>query len=299
MADSDPAPLSAPAWQASLQLRFGSAGSRTRPLDSHHDGPLRLQRVLRPPDDACQALLLHPPGGIAGGDTLDINVHLEPNSEVLLSTPGATKWYRSAGRSARQSVMLHVAGGAALEWLPQESILFNEADAMQSLHVELEPAARMIGWDIVQLGRIAAGEAWTQGRLRQSLRVHRAKQLVWCEEADFLATDTALHSITGLAGRAVFGTLWAASPALSQAPETGLDVVRAALASEGLQSTPISAQSELCVAATWLPAPAELLLVRALGNDAEAVRQQLERAWAGLRPLTMGRPARRPRIWNT
>ncbi|WP_257386425.1 urease accessory protein UreD [Tahibacter caeni] len=299
-ATSDAAVASpAPPWPACLQLRFVGDGGRTRLAEARHTGPLRLQRLLHPRGDACQGLLLHPPGGIAGGDSLDVAVHLHAGSEVLLSTPGATKWYRSAGPEAQQSIRLQVDAGATLEWLPQESILFSGADAIQQLELDLAPGARMLGWDIVQLGRIAAGERWNQGRLRQSLSVRRAGQPVWHEQADLRADDALLHSPVGLAGRAVFATLWSAAPALEGAPDAALEQVRETLALTGLQSTAGSSQSSLCAAATWLPAPASLLLVRVLGHDAEAVRGQLERAWAALRPLVSGRPARRPRIWNT
>jgi urease accessory protein len=302
---NDPATLpaaSAPPWHATLALRFVRGGSRTELASSQHGGPLRLQRVLHPAAGGCEALLLHPPGGIAGGDTLQIDVRVEPGADVLLSTPGAGKWYRSAGRAAHQHVTLRVARGALLEWLPQEAILFRGADAVQTLQIHLAADAGMIGWDIVQLGRIAAGEAWDAGRFRQTLCLCRDGVPVWREHADFAADDALLDAPTGLAGQRVFGTLWASGPGLAD-PDAQLAAVREALAASSdpdpLQFAAESEQSLCCAAATWLAAPVELLLVRVLANDAERARAQLEAAWAALRPTVIGRKAQRPRIWST
>jgi urease accessory protein len=294
---------SAPPWHAELALRFTAARTRTELAEARHSGPLRVQRVLHPEADACECLVLHPPGGIAGGDTLHIDITLERGAQVLLSTPGASKWYRSAGRAAMQRVALCVAAEAVLEWLPQEAILFRDADAHQSLEIELAAGASCIGWDLVQLGRIAANESWDVGRLRQSISLRRDGELRWHEHADFSADDPLLDAPTGLAGQRVFGTLWATSSALDADFETALGVARGAAASiitgHGLQSRPDSEQSSLCVAATWLAAPVGLLLVRVVGDDAERARAALEAAWSALRPWIAGRAGRRPRIWST
>ena len=293
----------APAWQAELALRFAAERGRTRLSAQRHRGPLRVQRVLYPEAEGCDALLLHPPGGIADGDRLSIEVALEPGAAALLTTPGASKWYRCDRGAATQQVHLRVADEATLEWLPQEAILFRGADAIQSLTIELAPRAATIGWDIVQLGRIAAGERWDLGRLRQRLDLRRDGTLVWREAADLGADSPLLEAACGFAGRRVFGTLWATSPALAAQADVALDAVRAALApmlsTPGLHSLPESEQASCCAAATWLAAPVELLLVRALCNDAESVRTALQAAWHALRPLALGRAPRLPRIWAT
>ncbi len=293
----------APAWVAELSLEFAAGATRTELASARHSGPLRVQRLLHPSDAPAECLILHPPGGVAGGDRLSIDVCVAAAAEVLISTPGAGKWYRSAGRTAEQHLSLRVANGGALEWLPQESLLFREADALQTLQIHLENDARHIGWDIVQLGRIAAGERWDAGRFRQSLSLHREGKLVWHEYADLLADDPTLDAPTCLAGARVFGTLWAAAPSLTSDAMSALEAVRTALPqthhSGRLPAPAETVESDLCVAATWLAAPANLLLARALGNDCEHVRQSLELAWATLRPWVTGNAARRPRIWAT
>lgn len=302
MGPSAPHAAHPPSWHAELALRFSRIDAVTRLTGNRHRGPLRVQKPLYPQGrDACEALLLHPPGGIAGGDALDIRVRVDEGAHALLSTPGASKWYRSAGRAATQRIDLHVAAAATLEWLPQEAILFDGADAVQALDLHLAGASATLGWDIMQLGRTVAGDDWPRGRFRQSLSILRDGRPVFVERADLRADDPARHALTGLAGFPVAGMLWAASPRLAAAPDAALDAVRAAIAtaSGGLHGGGDWVQASLCAAATWLPAPADLLLVRALGGDAEPLRALLESAWATLRPLALGRGAYRPRIWAT
>jgi len=275
------------AWSARIALRFAADDRGTRLASGVHHGPLRLQRLLYPEGrDCAHALLLHPPGGIAGGDQLDIRLDLDSGAQALVTTPGAGKWYR--GGLAQQHVQLQVASAACLEWLPQEAILFDGARAGQHTRIDLARDAAMFGWDIVQLGRLAAGERWTTGRWSQSLELRRAGALCWWERAELAADDPWRDSPLGLAGRPVFATAWASSPALSASMGDALDAARTV----AVRFSPISG-------ITWLPAPANLLLLRALGTDCSVVRELLETVWAALRPWVAGRAAQRPRIWNT
>lgn len=282
-------------WQASLQLGFGLRAGHCRLLHNRHSGPLRLQRLLHPQcPGAAEALLLHPPGGIAGGDALEIELDVAEGARVLVTTPGAAKWYRTSGQSARQTVKLSVASGACLEWLPQESILFDGCDAQQALDIELQGDAGMIGWDIVQLGRTAAGESWRGGRWRQDLKLRRDGRLLWCERAD-LAADSVLRQATqGLDAMTVFGTLWATTAGLDDAELR--DSLRATLIAECDRHGDASVAR---AAATCLPHPRNVMLVRALASDAERLRALMESAWAVLRPRVIGLDAQRPRIWST
>lgn len=289
----------APSWQARLALCLSRAGGRSALASAQHRGPLRVQRALYPEGEAvCHLVILHPPGGIAGGDQLQIQVTLDARAEALLTTPGSGKWYRSAGRWARQDVNLSVADGAVLEWLPQEAVLFEAAHAAQTLQLDLHGTAACLGWDIVQLGRVAAGEDWRSGQFRQTLTITRDGRWLWREHTDLRADDPLRASPLGLDACPVFATLWASSPRLSQQAELAMDSLRATLGPHGLHADAVSSQS-LRVAASYLPAPADLLLLRVLGHDVEAVRAQLEIAWRVLRPWLNGRAAQAPRIWST
>ncbi len=282
-------------WRARLQLEFGLRAGRCRLLQNLHSGPLRLQRLLHPQKpEAAEAVLLHPPGGIAGGDELVIEVDVRDGANVLVTTPGASKWYRSHGRGAHQTTALRVADGSSLEWLPQEAILFDGSDARQTLEIDLFGDAGMIGWDIVQLGRTASGESWQGGRWRQDLKLRRNGRLLWCERADLVADGAMCRAQQGLAGRTVFGTLWASASGLEDAEL--LDVLRAALTAECNRQGGVS---KIHAAATLWQHPRSVLLVRALSGDAERLRAVLESAWAELRPRVIGLDAQRPRIWST
>ena len=179
-------------WHATLALRFHRRDARTLSTN-RHQGPLRMQKPLYPEGEAiCHAVIIHPPGGIAGGDALEVTATVEPGAHALLTTPGATKWYKANGRAASQRVQLSVSG--ALEWLPQEAIVFDQADVRSAIDIDLEADAAMIGWDIVALGRRAAGERFERGRYAQSIRLRIDDALVWHERSRILGGDPLLDS---------------------------------------------------------------------------------------------------------
>jgi urease accessory protein len=270
-------------WQARLALRIENRNGRSALTHRLHHGPLRVQKALYPEGDAvCQLLLLHPPAGIAGGDQLSINIEVLAGAHAQITTPGAGKWYRSKGPTATQTIALHVAADAALEWLPQEVIVFDQAKAIASTIITLEENARAIGWDIVCLGRRASGETFDTGSFRQSLRLQRADGYpLWQESMHLHGADASLHATVGLGGASVFGVMWIAGckpdPALTEA----------------LRGLPI--QDGVC-AVSALP---DVTLVRAVANCAENLRACFEAAWAIARPTLMQRVAIPPRIWRT
>ena len=284
-----PAAGPVPAWHAELRLRFEIRNGQTRAAERRHSGPLRIQKLLYPQGPSCcHALLLHPPGGIAGGDQLRLDIRLGDRAHALLTTPGAGKWYRSVYAEALQTIHLELEGRSCLEWLPQETLLFQGARARQRLKVSLDRDSRWLGWDIVQLGRLAAGEVWSQGHWAQQIRIQREGQDVWREQAEFEADAGLRHSPLGLAGHAVFATLWICGPRLRDDPEAALTAVRS-----------LAPEAGTLFAATWLQTPAELLVIRVLGQDCSRVRSLCERLWHTMRPWICELPPQRPRIWNT
>src|SRR5260221_2766161 len=167
-------------WKASLALGFTFDDRKTTLSRKIHDGPLVVQKPLYPEGgEVCHAIVVHPPVGIAGGDELDRGVTAGGGAAVLLTTPGAAKWYRSAGPWARQRLAFEVQG--ALEWLPQESIVFDGALAQAEIEVDLAAGASLIGWDIVCLGRTGSGERYARGSYLASMRVRREGRLLWQE----------------------------------------------------------------------------------------------------------------------
>lgn len=270
-------------WQARLALRFCRSTDRTLLGDCEHRGPLRVQRPFYPePGGACHLYLLHPPGGVVGGDGLSVGVNCESDTEVLITTPAAGKFYRSAGPTARLVHHLQVASGASLEWLPQENIAFEGARVRASTRVELSGDARFIGWEILCLGRPASGEAFAKGAFRQELEIWRDGSPLYLEQGRFQGGSELLEAAWGLQGRPVTATL------VCVGGEKGLgDAVRSAVGQ--VESDELFGVSQLN----------EVLLCRCIGASAQRTFDFFLRVWSVLRPLVLNKPAVTPRIWFT
>jgi urease accessory protein len=276
-------------WLGRLSLELDKTEHGTQLSRSAHEGPLRIQRVLRPEGPQCPHIyLLHPPGGVVGGDRLQTRVTLGAGAQVLLTTPAAQKLYRSQGDRAQISNLLEVASGGRLEWLPSETLAFSAAQALLTTRVELAPAAAFIGWDIACYGMPARGETFDAGRVLSRFELFRGDQPLAIESFDLGRADTEselLSAAFALRGEPVVANLYAV-PANGQVDPAVVERVRAAIGEpvRGLFSV-----SSL----------GELLVVRALGPHVEGVRESLIRAWAVLRPIIVGRDAIPPRIWAT
>lgn len=270
-------PVAAP-WKAELSLGFTQRGARTVLSERRVEGPLVVQKALYPEGDAvCHAIVVHPPGGIAGGDELSLNTRIERNSNALLTTPGASKWYRSAGPWASQRLSLQVEG--TLEWLPRETIVFSGARAELGCRVALGAQARYIGWEILCLGRRGSGERFDMGEVRIETAVIRDARPLLLERGRIEANGRLMHSPAGLGGRSVFGTLLAAAPSMEN------EFLR-----DCREEMPDS------IAMTLLPG---LLVARYLGDSSEEAFRCFTALWSKLRPALLGRPAVEPRIWST
>jgi urease accessory protein len=267
-------------WKASLSLGFSFSDQKTTLSRKIHDGPLVVQKPLYPEGgEVCHAIVVHPPGGIAGGDELALQVTTEKNSSALLTTPGATKWYRSAGPWARQALCFDVHG--TLEWLPQETIVFDGALAQTEIEVELAAGAGLIGWDIVCLGRTGSGERYARGSYRSTIQVRREGRLLWIERGRIDGGGSLQASPAGLNGKPVFGTLFAAFSTFDK---------------KILNSMKEQEPSDGEAAVTLLPG---IALARYLGDSSEAARRYFTALWRILRPALTGREAIEPRIWGT
>jgi urease accessory protein len=270
-------------WEAALHLAFQRRGGRCVLARKSSLGPLAVQKPLYPEGDAiCHAIVLHPPGGIAGGDRLAISIAVEAQAHALLTTPGATKWYRSNGVEASQCIDISVGAHAVCEWLPQENIFFASARAQNGLSVDLAKGAIFCGWDVVCLGRTASGERFDTGRLHQHLRVTRGAKALF-EELGLLEGGAALQdSPVGLAGYPVYATFILAGAAIDR----GMLEACRAIAPEGDCKWGMSAMGEV-------------LVMRGLSRSAEALREYFVKLWERLRPGYAQASARRPRIWAT
>ena len=272
-----------PGWRAELDLAFERRGERSTLSHVRHVGPLTLQRPLYPEGEGvCHAIVVHPPGGVAGGDALEIAVSAGPGAHAVLTTPGAGKFYKSAGRVASQAVTISAAAGAVVEWLPQETIIFDGADAKLALDVDLAPGARVLAWEIVALGRTASGESFKQGRLRQRLKVRSAGALLVDEAGDTRGGSAWLDAAPGWQGQVVSATLLAVGVAVDDA--------LLGRAREAIEGHPAAAVTRVTP---------DVVLGRYLGPATEPARAALLALWSTLRPSFAHRAAQPPRIWST
>ncbi|RPH59838.1 MAG: urease accessory protein, partial [Burkholderiales bacterium] len=206
------APHSPTQWRARLHLAYGRRGARTVLTERAHTGPLRVQKPLYPEGEAvCHTIVLHPPAGIAGGDQLELMAAVGRDAHVLLTTPGAGKWYRSAGARSALMQRIAVADGAVCEWLPQENIVFDGAVGDLVTEFALEGNACLIGAEMLCLGRTGSGECFTRGELAMRTRVRRNGETVWVERGRISGGGPLLSSPAGLRGQPVTGTLLVAS----------------------------------------------------------------------------------------
>ena len=271
--------LFTPSWHAELELGYARFGDSTRPVQRRHSGPLRVQKHLYAEGpEVCQHIIVHPPGGIAGGDRLDISASVGRDAWAQITSPGAAKWYRAAG-PAYQQLTLKVASGATLEWLPQETIIFSAAQAELSTCVDLEGDARLFYWDVVALGRPASGERFDLGHFQAQLDIRRNGRLLWHERQRIVGGDGLLDSPIGLDGQPVFATL----------------LVTGDLDSELLEKCR-SLTHDVRGDLTQLPG---ILVARCLASEALLARGWLIDVWRLLRPALLGREAVPPRIWAT
>ena len=267
-------------WKAELALEYQRQGDRTVLAKRRHDGPLVVQKALYPEGDAvCHSIVVHPPGGIAGGDDLMISASVAEGAAALLTTPGAAKWYRSAGPWAGQRIFFEVAG--TLEWVPQETIVYDGSLARMQTDIRLARDARYLGWEILCLGRTGSGERFARGESVSATRLWREGALVWNERGRIEGGGALLGSAAGFAGRTVCGTLLAAGPSIENE-----------VLAQCREVAPESGES----AVTRLP---RVLAARYLGDSSEAAKTYFRRLWSVLRPALIGRDAAEPRIWRT
>ena len=277
------AALAPPRWDAHLALEYEKRASRTVLARRSHSGPLRVQRDLYPEGEGiCHTIVVHPPGGIAGGDSLAVRASLGAESAALLTTPGAGKWYRTQGNAARQTLEFDLGTGASLEWLPQETILFDGAVAEMKTSVRLGEDSTYTGWEILCFGRAASAQKFSSGLFTQQTEIFRNDERLWAERARVAGGDALMDSPVGLRGHSVCATMLAAGREISN---DTIAACREVAAGEGA----------LC-GVTRLP---RLLIARWLGDAGEDARTYFAALWGVLRPVMKRTPAIAPRIWST
>ena len=274
-------------WHARLQLDYRLEAGKTLARHSH-DGPLRILQSLYPEGDAiCHNVLVHPPGGLVGGDTLELEISAQPGTHGLLTTPGATRFYRSAGEPAVQRTHIKLAAQARLEWLPLEAICYTQCLAENRLTLQLAPDAEFMGWDVTALGLPLAGQPFETGSLLQHIEVPG----VWLEHGRIAAQDLRLlDGPTGLAGQRCLATLFfvAGSKIERARREQALELARTVIAEHPLRE----------LAGVTSP-DGQVIVLRLLAPVVEPAMDLLRRVWALWRAHFWQLSAQAPRIWST
>jgi urease accessory protein len=270
-------------WNAELELWFAPAAGKTRLMRRRHLGPLVVQKPFHPEKDGtCHVYLLHPPGGVAGGDRLDMRFHVAPDSRALMTTPGATKFYRADHGRSTQLATIDVAEGSVCEYLPQETILFDGANAAIETRVALSGDATYVGWDFYCLGRPAAQERFESGQLSQRTEITRDGRPIWFERMQLPGGSPIAAAAHALAGHPTWGTMVYAGPLCEDAAAH----VRAAIGSDGDTVFTVSQLEHVVVC-------------RYLGPRVSQGRALFAQAWNALRMSCQGKAACPPRIWAT
>lgn len=306
-------------WAAKLDLDFYLAGGASQVRYSHR-GPLRVQRPFYPElkrKDVCHVYMLHPPGGVVGGDRLCINVAAREGSHSVTTTPGATKFYKSSRQQGQLEQVLTVSAGGVLEWLPQENIFFNQCNASVSTVVRLEQGAGFCGWDIQCLGRPAGGHGFEEGCVSCRMQLLKDGRPLF---VDHLQENRALGSSvlgksTAMRNFTVSGTMLFYSPLVREASQ--LDEL-ITLISGFKKSVPAKTEAKVRTQpdvnrAAKTPLAAEefgnaeiaftriegLLVCRYLGHRADDAKRFFAQVRAGSRQTLFGLEAHEPRIWAT
>lgn len=279
----------APFWYAQLELGFCFENSRTIMSHRKHHGPVRVQKMLWPErTGVCHAIIVHPPAGIAGGDHLTFEIETKDQAHAVVTTPGAGKWYKTNGKQAFQHIHLHVKDQSILEWVPQETMLFDGALAHSETHIHLDHAASFIGWDMLVLGRQARAERFVHGSYHNQFKLWREHKLLVADTLYFEGEDRWLRSCLGMNNQAVMGSFWAVAPEKYRSAfylEQQLELIRE-----------LMMRMQAPVTLTLLD---DVVLARFLGNDVRhchdafaAIRARLRRYWFDL-------DEEFPRIWKT
>ncbi|UXH80812.1 urease accessory protein UreD [Roseateles amylovorans] len=285
--DAGEAGLAGKRWLARLEADYRLSHGRCS-VHHRHEGPLRLLKSLYPEGPAiCHSVLVHPPSGLVGGDTLDIAMTVGEGAHALVTTPGATRFYRSpTGAAATQRVTAALQPGARLEWLPLEAIAYPGCEAFNEARFSLAPGAELLAWDITAFGLPGAGQAFDHGRFIQHLEIPG----VWLEHGCLSADDALLmDGALGLAGQRCMGTLvFAAGGGLArERRERALDVVRERIEADALRTR-----------AGATAAQDGVLVVRVLGPVVEPVAALLRQCWAAWRHELWGLAGTAPRLWS-
>ncbi len=273
-------------WHAHLSLQYTHERHRSV-ARFQHEGPLRILQSLYPEGDAvCHNVLVHPPGGLVGGDAMDIHTSVGSHAHGLITTPGATRYYRTEHDTATNTVHARLEEGARLEWLPLESLAYPGCNALNHLSFELAPTAELMAWDVTALGLEHAHAPFTTGRFLQHMEIPG----VWLERGLIDAEDQRLlNSPLALAGQRCLATFVFASGSAIAGPRADAALEAARMR---IEESPLRHQAGVTLAGP------RVMVMRVLAPMVEPAMQLLRPVWATWRQSLWGLSGQVPRLWN-
>ncbi|GKS69281.1 urease accessory protein [Nitrosomonas sp. PY1] len=272
--------------QAKLSLKFSEIDGTTRLVEKDRFGPLLVQKPLYPEgNEICHVVVIHPPGGVVSGDELELSAKIGPSAKAQITTPGAAKWYKSNGRTARQAIKIDVDTGGMLEWLPQETIFFNNTSVAIDHQVSLQDDSIYLGCEILCFGRTASGEIFNNGKIKQRTSIKRNGKTIWLEQISLNGEDSAQNRSLALGKHTVCATLLLSGK-----------LIPAAVIDQARQECISIINNRGQVGISQLKS---VLVVRYLGPSSEVARQVMLCCWNLFRQEFFGRIGITPRMWNT
>ena len=273
-------------WHGRLNLVYANRDGSTQIIHNQMQAPLKVQRPFYPEGkEICHSVILHTAGGVVGGDRLSSNFHLQPNAKALITSAAASKIYRSSRLESQQNIDIKLEPGANLEWLPQETIVFDGAIYQQNLRVQLAPKASILLWEITRFGRTARGEKFLSGKWRSHTEIWQQNRPLWIDRQLLIGGDKMLESPHGLAGKPVVATLTLVGEPITTEL---LEKVRA------LPSEATINPGNSTIGVTRIP---NGLVCRYCGISTAAARDWFVGIWDLLRLSLSERPCCLPRVW--
>ncbi len=278
---------SSQSWHGKLNLIYNHSQDKTTLIQTQNQAPLKVQRPFYPEGQSvCHSVILHTAGGIVGGDKLSCNFHLQPQAKALITTAAANKIYRSNGLQARQNIDIIIDNHACLEWLPQETIVFNDANYRQDIRIELATHAKFIGWEITRFGRTARGEKFVKGEWRSHFEIWQNNKPLWIDRQYLPGSEEIFHSPHALAGKPIVGTLVYLGKPVS--PE---------IVQQARNFIPPSSSPPLSPSSFGVTRLENGLLCRYRGDSTTEVRNWFISVWQLLRISFLNRDRCLPRVW--
>ena len=278
-------------WDASLELVFEKINGGSKLSKRYHKGPLYVQKPFYPEgEDHPHVYILHPPGGIVSGDCLEVNIEVSEGASGLVTTPGATRFYRARGCDGVQTQNTHltIRKAASLEWFPMETIIFNEANVNVNTTIDIEEGAHFVGWEIACFGRPASSDPFTSGSFRQKYFLRKNGQPKFVDKL-FIdgGTESIISDCSGFRGSTVSGFILVGP--FDESEETFQESLRNSSETLDLGETDLMAISKV----------SDFFIGRYLGNSADTAKKIFSVWWSALRPFLLNRAACPPRIWST